>query len=477
MFAFALWDRRERRLLLARDRVGEKPLYYTENRDSLLFGSEPKAILQDPDVPRDVSYDALDSYLRFQYVPSPLSAFAALRKLPPAHTLVWESGKATLRRYWRLSFAKPQAAPDERELRELILERLLEATRLRLRSDRSVGAFLSGGVDSSAVVAAMARQTSHPVKTFSIGFDDPDYDETRYAEEVARALGTEHHQLRVEAGQTDLISKLAWHYGEPFADPSAIPSFAVAQLAGQHVTVALTGDGGDENFAGYPRYRTIMERPHTAGWERYPAWFAFFSDDQKEALYTPELRRELSAATAATLIRDPYLASDASTVSERFLDVDTQTYLPDDLLVKIDIATMAHSLEARAPLLDHPFMEMAAALPWDAKLSHSTTKRLFREALVEWLPESVLARKKMGFSVPLATWFRGALSDLPREILLDSRTTQRGLFVPAEVERMIDAHQQDRGLDYSNQMWALIQLEVWFRTYIDPSTPRAQNGL
>jgi asparagine synthase (glutamine-hydrolysing) len=511
MFAFAVWDRRRGRLLLARDRIGKKPLFYARRHGSLVFASEVRAVLQDEDVPRDVDHDALDCYLQYQYVPAPLSAFAALRKLPPAHRLAFQDGDVAVRRYWRLSFDdRPAASTDE--LHDTIRERLLDATRLRLRSDVPVGAFLSGGVDSSAVVAAMARQTSQPVKTFSIGFDVPSFDETRYARQVARAYGTEHHEFRMEARASDLITRLAWHYGEPFADPSALPSFELARLARRHVTVALNGDGGDENFAGYQRYaenalsarigrlprpltdvaargldrlreRTgddgwprqyapIVRAARLADWERYPLWFSSFTEREKEALYTPELWSRLSRRTAPTVIRDRYAASDGTTVTERLLDVDTQTYLPDDLLVKVDIATMAHSLEARSPLLDHVFMEMAASLPSKGKLSRGVSKRLFKDALRPWLPDEVINRRKMGFAVPIAEWFRGELRELPREVLLDGRATGRGLFRTREVERMIDVHRQDAGSDYSNHLWALVQLEMWFRTYIDPAVPR-----
>jgi asparagine synthase (glutamine-hydrolysing) len=511
MFAFALWDRRRRRLLLARDRIGKKPLFFSQRDHSLVFASETRAVLQDEDVPREVSYDALDCYLQYQYVPAPLSAFAALRKLPPAHRLTWEAGEVAIHRYWRLSFGdRPHANSDE--LGQLIRDRLLEATRLRLRSDVPVGAFLSGGVDSSAVVAAMARQTSAPVKTFSIGFDVSSFDETRYARQVARAYGTEHHEFRVEARATDLIGQLAWHYGEPFADPSALPSFELARLARQHVTVVLNGDGGDENFAGYPRYAAnrlaarigrlprpltrvatrafdrleeasddgswssqlapMVRTAHLPNWERYPLWFSFFTEQEKARLYTPELWSRLSHRTAPTVIHDRYATSDGTTATERLLDVDTQTYLPDDLLVKMDIATMAHSLEARSPLLDQVFMETAASLPANGKLSRRSTKRLFKDALRPWLPGEVVDRRKMGFSVPLASWFRGELRDLPREILLDGQATERGLFQTQEVERMIEAHQANSGKDYSNHLWALVQLEMWFRSYIDPPVPR-----
>ncbi len=511
MFALAVWDRRRRRLLLARDRIGKKPLLYAQRNGSLVFGSEVRAVLQDPDVPRDVDPDALDCYLSYQYVPGPLSAFAALRKLPPAHRLTWDGGETSIERYWRLSFEDRPPAPAA-ELHEIVREALLEATRLRLRSDVPLGAFLSGGVDSSAVVAAIARQTSQPVKTFSIGFDIPGYDETRYARQVARRYGTDHHEFRLEARATEGIGRLAWHYGEPFADPSAIPSFELARLARRHVKVALNGDGGDENFAGYPRYAAnvtaarigrlpraltgiagraldrleassrgnglagrlapMVRTAHLPDWERYPLWFSFFTEAEKERLYTPELWSSLSDRTAPTVVRDPYVASGATTVTERLLDVDTQTYLPDDLLVKMDIATMAHSLEARSPLLDQAFMRLAASLPLEEKLSGRSTKRLFKEALRDWLPAEVVDRPKMGFSVPLAAWFRGELRDLPGEVLLDPRATERGFFRTPEVERMIDVHQRDPAKDYSNHLWALVQLEMWFRTYIDPPEPR-----
>jgi asparagine synthase (glutamine-hydrolysing) len=484
MFAFALWDRRRRRLLLARDRVGKKPLFYSQRNGSLVFASEARAVLEDPDVSREVSHDALDCYLQFQYVPAPLSAFAALRKLPAGHRLSWESGRMAIERYWRLSFADgPRASEDE--LRHLIRERLLEATRLRLRSDVPLGAFLSGGVDSSAVVAAMARQSSEPVKTFSIGFDVPGFDETEHARRVAGLYGTDHHEFVIEPGSPELVARLAWHYGEPFADPSALPSFALARLARRHVTVTLNGDGGDENFAGYPRYAAnaaslrfgrlprpvtgvavrvldrleqaadntgwahelapVVRTAHLPDWERYPMWFSFFTEQEKARLYTPELWSRLSHRTASSLIRDRYLRSDGTTATERLLDVDTQTYLPDDLLVKMDIATMAHSLETRSPLLDQVFMESAASLPSRAKLSRRSTKRLFKDAMRDWLPDEIVDREKKGFSVPLAAWFRGQLRELPRDVLLDGQATGRGLFHKAEVQRMIDAHRAAAG--------------------------------
>ncbi len=511
MFAFALWDRRRRRLLVARDRVGKKPLFYAARNGSFWFGSEAKSILQDPEIPREVNTDAVDSFLHFQYVPHPLSAFAALRKLPPAHVLTWEDGRIETRRYWKLSYSPDDPYGSEEEMHERIRFELLEATRLRLRSDVPLGAFLSGGVDSSAVVAAMAQLSSTPVKTFSIGFDVEAFDETAHARQVAELFGTEHHEFRVEPHAIEILPKLIWHYGEPFADQSAIPSFYLAELTRREVTVALNGDGGDEDFAGYHRYvaqrvadrlswvpdplartgaritdaigpgrdeRSFRARlgrlAHAVSmspYERYAMWIAYFNEQERGALYSDDFRASLAGErTAPTVIRDPYLASDAAEFTDRILDVDVATYLPGDLLVKMDIATMAHSLEVRSPMLDHHFMEMAARLPASAKLTGMTTKRVFKDALRPWLPGEILDREKMGFGVPLADWFRGALVDLPGEVLLDPRSLERGYFREDAVRALITSHREGVA-DTSNKIWALLQLELWLRTYIDAERP------
>ncbi|HEY5320951.1 MAG TPA: asparagine synthase (glutamine-hydrolyzing) [Galbitalea sp.] len=511
MFAFALWDRASRRLLLARDRIGKKPLFYAQRGDTLWFGSEAKAILQDEDVDRSIDLDAIDAYLHFQYVPHPLSAFAALRKLPPAHMLVWERGRVELKRYWRLSYRRRNDAANEAEAHELIREKLLEATRLRLRSDVPLGAFLSGGVDSSAVVAAMAKQSEGRVKTFSIGFDVDAYDETRHAREVAELFDTDHHELRVEPKAMDVLPRLVWHYGEPFADSSAIPSFYLAELTRAQVTVALNGDGGDESFAGYNRYigsgladrlaglpaparrslalaarligpdssessfRSRLDRlartSSMTGYERYAMWMAYFTERERERMYTPELRGQLRDRTAPTIVRDPWLASDADDRVNRLLDVDVNTYLPGDLLVKMDIASMAHSLEVRSPLLDHEFMELCAGFPGEWKLSSGTTKKLFKDALRPWLPNHLLDRPKWGFGVPINTWLRGPLRKLPGEILLDPRSIERNFFREEYVRGLIDDHVAGTR-DNANRLWALIQLELWLRTFVD----RRANG-
>ena len=504
MFAFALWDGRRRQLLLARDRVGKKPLFYAVENRSLWFGSEAKAILEDPAIDREVDFDAIDSFLHYQYVPYPLSAFRALRKLPPAHTLLWRDGHAEIARYWKLSYRRGPIATKE-EAHEAIRSELLEATRLRLRSDVPLGAFLSGGVDSSAVVAAMAMQGGR-VKTFSIGFDDPEFDETQYAREVAQLYDTEHEELQVHADAMKVLPRLVWHYGEPFADTSAIPSFYLAELTRQHVTVALNGDGGDESFTGYRRhvgnsvtyrvgrvprparlalvgvagvlgtgarndgFRARLHRVAHASLlspaDRYVRWMALFDEHERAKLYTPEFAAAVGKPSAPLVVHTPWAESDADDHVNRLLDVDLHTQLVSALLVKMDIATMAHSLEVRSPLLDHRFMELAAGLPGSWKLQGRTTKKIFKDALRPWLPDHILDREKQGFAVPLAGWFRGSLRELPREILLDPRSLERGFFREGPLRRIIEDHVSGVR-DTSRQLWALIQLELWLRTFVD----------
>ena len=509
MFAFALWDRKRRRLLLARDRLGKKPLFYSARDGELWFGSEPKAILQDRSVPRDIDHTAIDRFLHYQYVPDPASAFAALRKLRPAHVLTWQDGRVNERRYWRLSY-QPKLGLAEPELHELLRERLLDATRIRLRSDVPLGALLSGGVDSSAVVAAMAQTSSGRVRTFSIGFDRPEFDETSYARDVAKLFDTDHHELRLEPSSMAMLPRLVWHYGEPFADQSAIPSLAVAELTRKQVTVALNGDGGDEDFAGYPRY-VVAERAHRLDWvpkglwragartlartdgggtgsslsargrrglrmmalspsDRYAEYVAYFKVEQRRRLYRPEFAGSLNPESALSVVGIPYAESDAEDAVERLVDVDVNTYLPGDLLVKMDIATMAHSLEVRSPLLDQVLVETAARLPKHSKLRHGRTKVIFKDAMRAWLPDRILDRPKMGFGVPIADWFRGALRRLPEEILLDPRSLDRGMFEEVELRRLIDDHVSGRAHN-ENRLWALLQLELWLRTYVDPTVP------
>ncbi len=513
MFAFALWDRPRRRLLVARDRLGKKPLVYSHRDGTLWFGSEAKSVLQDPSVPRDVDFDAVDAFLHYGYVPDPLSAFAALRKLPPAHLLTWERGSLETRRYWRLSYMPKASYRTPEDAHEAIRETLLEATRLRMRSDVPLGAFLSGGVDSTAVVAAMSMESSGTVKTFSVGFDVDRFDETAHAREVAELFGTEHTEFRLEPDAIEVLPTLVWHYGEPFADDSAIPSLYLAEAARRRVTVALNGDGGDESFAGYDHYfagmvasrlgwipppvagavgavtRALAGDPPRFGPARRARWLAEamtlspsdlsgfiaarFTQPERAALYTENFQAELEqlgTLSAPRVIERVLEHSDAPTVLERLLDVDVNTYLPSDLLVKMDIATMTHSLEVRSPLLDHVFVELAASLPASLKRRGRTSKVALKDALRQWVPDHILDRPKMGFSVPLADWFRGRLRELPKEVLLDSRSLERDIFREQAVRALIEDH-LDGSADNSLKLWALLQLELWFRSYVDPPVP------
>jgi asparagine synthase (glutamine-hydrolysing) len=469
MFAFAVWDRRARQLVLARDRVGKKPLFYARRGGRLWFASEPRAILVTGEVPRDVDHGALDLFLHYQCVPAPRSAFAALRKLPPAHILTWRDGEVRTRRYWKLSYRDRHAHLSEPEACELIRDALLEATRLRLRSDVPVGALLSGGVDSGSVVAAMAQSSPEPVKAFSVGFDVGDFDETASARAVARHWGAEHHEVVLDAGAMDALPRLVWHYGEPFADSSALATMALAELASRHVTVALNGDGGDESFAGYRRYLRYISPNGAVPHEDYAARRAtgYFDAAARRALYEPAFRDSLGDDGGwLEVVAAPYRESDAGPVLERLLDADVQTYLPDDLLVKMDVATMAHSVEARSPLLDPAIMELAAGLPLEMKLAGTTSKRVFKQAVREWLPAGLADRPKMGFRIPFAQWLRGPLRDLPGDVLLDPRALGRGMFRPERLRAIVAEHREGTH-DHAQRIWTLLALELWFQTYVD----------
>ena len=451
MFGLAIWDATRRQLLLARDRVGKKPLYYSARDGVISFASELNALLQDAGIPREVDHQALDAFLAYRWVPAPMTAFQGVRKLPPGCRLVFSDGRAAVSRYWRLDFARKRRVDDVRELHEELRAQIRAATARRMIADVPLGAFLSGGVDSAAVVAAMAETSSTPVKTFSIGFSSEKFNELPLARLVAQRFATEHHELMVEPQALELIPRIVRHYGEPFADDSAIPSFYLAEMARRHVTVALNGDGGDESFAGYSRYivngaaarleripRPVRRALAAAGtrvpesgtidsWqsrirrmaatlpldgaERYVAYMTHLNGLDRERLYTPEYRELIGPSVAADVMASPWRASDADSVLDVMLDVDIETYLPDDLLVKMDIATMASSLEARSPLLDHELMEFAASLPANCKVRGRETKVALRGALRGWIPDEVLDAPKRGFRLPLGDWFRGELRE------------------------------------------------------------------
>ena len=506
MFAFALWDSGHQRLFLARDRVGQKPLVYTIVNNSLIFGSEIKCILQDPSVKREVDLEAIHHYLTYQYVPSPRTAFSDIKKLPPGHILVCEKGQIKVERYWDLSYA-PKVRMAEEEYGERILELLHEATKLRLISDVPLGAFLSGGIDSSSVVAMMSQLSSEPVKTYSIGFEEQSFNELKYARIVAERFGTDHHEFIVKPNAIEILPRLIWHYNEPYADSSAIPTYYVAKVTRQHVTVALNGDGGDESFGGYERYvanklanyyqrmpvfiregmiaRLVKKLPESterrdmvrrikrftaaipySPERRYAQWMCHFDNDTKYRLYSPEFRERMAEIDSIDLLVNIYSKAKAVDFADKTFYADVMTYLPDDLLVKVDIASMAHSLEARSPYLDQRLMEFAASIPPDLKLKGMTTKHILKKALANILPPEILHREKMGFGVPIGRWFRHELKDLAYDILLDPKSVQRGYFAVGFVKKMLDEHVSGK-VDHGYRIWALLNLELWHRMFID----------
>jgi len=504
MFTFALWDARRGELLLARDRLGIKPLYYADVAGRLVFASELKALLALPDVEARLDWASVRHLFTFLTTPLASSIVAGVHKLEAGHILVASrDGRRRLERYWDLAF-EPDYSRSEAYFVERVRETLDECVRLHLVSDVPLGAFLSGGIDSSAVVASMARQTARPVKTFSIGFAEPDYDESPYARQVARALGTEHHELILEPDVPAVLQELTWHLDEPFGDSSAIPTYMVSRLAAGHVKVVLSGDGGDELFGGYDRYvvesrergyrlpaaarnllglaarampdgmrgRNLLRHFSLADPERYLDAVTLLRLDEQRRLFRPEAFERLAAA-------DPWPAAAAHlpTAGGAWLSglqyLDTTRYLPLDILTKVDRMSMAHSIEARVPLLDHTLVELAATIPPELKLRGRTTKYIFKQALAGILPEAILHRPKRGFAVPLGAWFRHDLAGFVRDLLLSDTSRRRGIFEPSSIERLLDRQAQGRPLDLA--IWTLISFELWCRTFLDGrAAPRVE---
>ena len=501
MFALAIWDERRRTLVLARDRLGKKPLFYSEAGGALTFASELNALMADPAIPRELDHAALDCYLAYGYVPAPLSAFGAVRKLPPASTLVLRDGSATVSPYWRLDYSQELDCSRDEMLERLRAE-IDAAVRRRMVADVPLGAFLSGGIDSSTVVAAMAAASPEPVRTFSIGFatEDERFNELPRARLVAERFGTEHHEFVVEPKAIEMLPEVVARYGEPFADSSAIPSLYLAQLARRHVTVALNGDGGDESFAGYSRYSanlvldrlgraplalrrlagaagrrlpgsgridSRLSKAHRVALtlpldppRRYFAYASYLDRLDRDELYSPEFRERVGESTAARFVTEAWEQASGDSALERMLEVDVRTYLPGDLLVKMDVATMAHSLEARSPLLDHHLMQFAASLPPELKLSGGERKVGLRAAMRGRLPDEVLDGPKQGFEVPIAEWLRGDLRELAGDVLLGPEARGRGQFEDAYVRRLVREHVDGRR-DHSRGLWTLLVLELW----------------
>ena len=504
MFAFAIWDAPNRRLFAARDRLGQKPFFCHYSNGRLVFASELAALLQAGGVERRLDLPALHDFLTFQYVPSDKCILQGVQKLQPAHYLLFEDGQVRTQRYWQAAFEPDEGASCDQFCEEIRGE-LEEATRLRLVSDVPLGAFLSGGVDSSLVVGLMSRLTKEPVKTFSIGFADPRYDELAYARQVSEHFGTDHREFVVQPHAIEILPELVRHYGEPFGDSSAIPTYYVAKMTREHVTVALTGDAGDECFAGYPRYRAVK----LGGWldrvpgglrrlagrlagmlpassepktllrraqkfarflncpprERYLQWIAIFDHAAKLSLYSDDLREKLGGIDSLGVLDRHYDSFAGSDFVNATTFVDMQTYLPDDLLVKVDIATMCHSLEARSPFLDHKVVELAGRIPARLKLRGLGGKYILKRAFADLLPREIIRRPKMGFGVPIARWLRGELAPFAREVLLDKQAVDRNLFKRSAVQGMLDEHASGRA-DHACKLWSLLWFELWCKEFL-----------
>jgi asparagine synthase (glutamine-hydrolysing) len=497
MFAFAIWDERRRRLLLARDRLGIKPLYYAAAGGRVLFASELKAILRMPEVERKLNWGAVSHLFAFLSTPPAEAVIEGVNKLEPGHVLTAAPGEPpVVQRYWELPF-EPERGRTEPYFSERLRELLHESVHLHLVSDVPVGAFLSGGVDSSSVVALAARANAGPLQTFSIGFAEHDYNEVDHARTVARLFPIEHHELIVRPDVVEYLDDIAWHLDEPFGDSSAIPTYMVSKLASQFVKVVLSGDGGDELFAGYQKYlverrerryellpkplRTLLAAaawamPETVrgrnffrhlaldGSERYLDACTLFRLDEMRKLFRPEAF-EFLAGHSPWLDKLAQLNSGDGNWLSRLQLLDVNNYLPLDILTKVDRMSMAHSIETRVPLLDHKLVEFAATIPPELHLQGRTTKRILKRAMRGLVPEAVLRRPKQGFGVPLSYWFRGKLGEYVRDVLLGETSRRRGLFSASYVETLLESHQKGRELDL--HLWTLLSFELWARTFLD----------
>ena len=507
MFAFALWDNRRKILFCARDRFGKKPLCYTIMPHSFIFGSEIKAITVDPDVSVSPNFYAIEQYLTYQFVPSPFTAFNGIKRLMPGEYLTCDlKGNVKTHQYWKISpYTKTNAGYDE--IQDQLLQHLRESVRLRMISDVPVGAFLSGGIDSAAIVAMMAQESSKPIKTFSIGFEDEEFNELPYAKLLADRYGTEHNEMIVKPNTAEILPLLVRHYNEPFADSSALPTFYISKMASQYVTVALSGDGGDESFAGYENYASIL------AWNKcdvLPLWFrkatvkggrnllnlfpnnnyaarlsrglsmieaadvkarrlqfgTILKPEEKHLAYTPLFKELTSKVPVQDDPLSVYPWEDGMDALDWLMRHDLKFYLPDCLMVKMDIAAMANSLEVRCPLLDHVLVEFAATLPSHIKRDATGGKVIFKQSLKNLLPDQIIKKPKSGFSVPLDKWLRSDLSPLLKETLLDETFGRRGLFKQRHMEKMVNEHVGGKR-NWSNRLWAFLFLELWFREFID----------
>ncbi|MFA5148875.1 MAG: asparagine synthase (glutamine-hydrolyzing) [Candidatus Omnitrophota bacterium] len=504
MFAFAIWDDKKQMLFAARDRAGKKPFLYYYESGRFVFSSEFASLLKSGMVPKHVEPGAIGHYMNFGYIPAPDTIFKKVHKLPPAHILTVGKSGVKIERYWDLDYAG-KIDISETEAASETLRLLREAVKMRLYSDVPLGAFLSGGIDSSCVVAVMSESTK--VKTFTIGFDEEDYSELRYAKEISRRFGTDHHEFIVRPKALEVLELLVERYGEPYADSSCIPTYYVSRETRAFVTVALNGDGGDESFAGYERYqamsaaekmgklglrraaralafalpdstdpkdifrraRRFLSNAGLPAQERYFRWVGISGTLSLGSLYSPGFMEGINMESPLRLLH-PYFAEEGGLshlgLLDRLLKADVNTYLPNDLLVKVDIASMANSLEARSPFLDHKVMEFAASLPASYKIRGAEKKYILKKAFSGLLPGEILNRRKMGFGVPVGKWFRGELKDYMRETLLSQSCLSRGYFRPGSLKSLVEEHASGKR-DFTSQLWALLNLELWHRKFMD----------
>ncbi|MDO9513378.1 MAG: asparagine synthase (glutamine-hydrolyzing) [Elusimicrobiota bacterium] len=507
MFAIAVWDEKNQRLFIARDRIGKKPLYYTKIKNSFYFASEIKSFLAVPGFEKKVNLEAIHYYLTYQYIPSPMTIFENVFRLDPASFMTVDSrGTVQCRKYWSPDFReKTDLSYDG--AKEKIKDILKDAVKLRMISDVPLGAFLSGGIDSSIVTGLMSGISSAPVKTFSIGFKEQDFSELKYAAIVAKRFGTEHHEFVVDPIHADILKKIVWHYDQPYADSSALPSFYVSELTRRHVTVALNGDGGDENFGGYLRHMALIKSDLAAfplkavpeklfrgilnmipegasrvnifkrgkrfleALKETPArrnliWHRFFDNETKFRMYSDEMRRAVYDIDAEHFLVNIFENAPADGSLDRALFTDMTAYLPECLMVKADIATMANSLEGRSPFLDYRLVEFAATLPAEWKIKGLKQKRILKDAFSDFLPGEILNRGKQGFGIPIDKWFRNEWKDFFRETVLSEKASGRGYFNMREIEALFAEHLSGRR-QHGYRLWALLMLELWHRVFID----------
>ena len=504
MFALAIWDARRQQLTLARDRLGQKPLFYAPTGDGLIFASELKALIQAKGWDRAIDPSAAAIYLELGYIPAPYTIFREVRKLKPGHLLTWRKGDLQIQRYWSLTWAPKIPASNEQKLMDELDARLRDAVRIRLMSDVPLGAFLSGGIDSSLVVAIMADMMDEPVRTFAIGFEQETHNELPYARQVAERFATRHTEFVVRADAVEILPKLVWHFDEPFADPSALPTYYLSSLAREHVTVTLNGDGGDELFGGYLDHRSewfsqvaarfprvarstmlgllshlppgnetspqarlqrILTHSFLEMKQRYAGFHCLLSLQQRRNLCRPEFLTQIDDIARLEYMSHKLAPLPGMDDMDPAFAVDLDIYLPDDLLVKVDRMTMANSLEARSPFLDQELAAWAVRLPLSYKLRGTTTKYLLRRLAARYLPRGIVNREKHGFSVPLDDWFRGELKELAHDALLSQRSKDRGYFKPDQVRKLLDNHQT--GCRFGKQIWMLLMFELWHQQFVD----------